>query len=88
MLQTALKKTPFMLQEGRLQRARRACSRMLKGLLLSVEGHGHDGRGTNIVYIFGLLFWREEDRRASSSCLVRGDERKGTTCNPPLTHLS
>ena len=28
---------------------------MKKGVLLSVEGHGQDGRGTKIVYIFGLL---------------------------------
>ena len=54
----------------------------------NVEGHGQDGRVTKIVYIFGLLFWREEDMRASFSCLERGDERKGTTCNPPSTHLS
>ena len=51
----------FLHQEGRLQRARRACSRTLKGVLLSVERHGHDGRGTKIVYIFDLLSWREED---------------------------
>ncbi len=88
MLRIRIENMPFLPQEGRLQRARRTCSRMLKGLLLSVEGHGHDGRGTKIVYIFGLLFWREEDGRASSSCLERGDERKGTTCNPPSNHLS
>ena len=78
----------FLHQEGAFLVSRRACSRMKKGVLLSVEGHGHDGRGTKIVYIFGLLFWREEDGRASSSCLERGDERKGTTCNPPPNHLS
>ena len=49
---------------------------MLKGVLLNVEGHGQDVRGTKIVYRFSVLSWREEDRRASSSCLERGDERK------------
>ena len=29
---------------------------MKKGVLLSVERHGHDGRGTKIVYIFGCCF--------------------------------
>ena len=68
-------------QEGHVLVSRKACSRMLKGLFLSVEGHGQDGRGTKIVYRFSVMSWREEDRRASSSCLERGDERKSTTCN-------
>ena len=68
-------------QEGRLLVSRKACSRMLKGLSLSVEGHGQDGRGTKIVYRFSVMSWREEDRRVSSSCLEWGDKRKGTTCN-------
>ena len=34
MLSAALKKTPFLLQEGRLLEARRACSCMKKGLFL------------------------------------------------------
>jgi len=68
-------------QEGPFLVSRRACSRTLKGLSLNVEGHGQDGRGTKIVYRFSVMSWREEDRRTSSSCLERGDERKGTTCN-------
>ena len=60
-LWTRIENMPFLPQEGRLQRARRACSRTLKGVLLSVEGHGQGERGTKIVYIFGLLSWREED---------------------------
>ena len=67
--------------EGPFLVSRKACSRTLKGVLLSVEGHGQDGRGTKIVYRFSVMPWREEDRRASSSCLERGDKRKGTTCN-------
>jgi len=55
---------------------------MLKGLSLSVEGHGQDGRGTKIVYRFSVMSWREEDRRASSSCLERGDKRKGGKITP------
>ena len=51
----------FLHQEGAFLVSRRACSRMKKGVLLSVEGHGQGERGTKIVYIFGLLFWREED---------------------------
>ena len=39
-------------QEGHVLVSRKACSRMLKGLSLSVEGHGQDGRGTKIVYRF------------------------------------
>ena len=70
-----------MYQEGHVLVSRKACSWMLKGLSLSVEGHGQDGRGTKIVYRFSVMSWREEDRRASSSCLERGDERKSTTCN-------
>ena len=65
-----------MYQEGHVLVSRKACSRMLKGLSLSVEGHGQDGRGTKIVYRFSVMSWREEDRRASSSCLERGDKRK------------
>ena len=68
-------------QEGHVLVSRKACSRMLKGVLLSVEGHGQDGRGTKIVYRISVMSWREEDRRASSSCLERDDERKSTTCN-------
>ena len=34
MLPIRMKKTPFLPQEGRLQRARRACSRIQLGLLL------------------------------------------------------
>jgi len=60
-LRTRIENMPFLYQEGRLLRARRACSRTLKGVLLSVERHGQGERGTKIVYIFGQLFWREED---------------------------
>jgi len=33
-LRTRIENIPFLHQEGRLQRARRACSRMMKGVLL------------------------------------------------------
>ena len=44
-LQTALEKTPFLPQEGRLLHARRACSRMLKGLFFELEEHVWDKKG-------------------------------------------
>jgi len=45
MLQNTLEKTPFLLQEGRLQHARRACSRTLKGLFLLQEKALSEWRG-------------------------------------------
>ena len=44
-LRIALKKTPFLPQEGRLLHARRACSRMLKGLFFELEEHVWDKKG-------------------------------------------
>ena len=43
---------PFLHQEEPFQASRRACSRMLKGLSLNVEGRGQDWRGMKKVYKF------------------------------------
>ena len=48
-LRIALKKTPFLPQEGRLLHARRACSRMKKGLFCYVKEHVLYARGTKNV---------------------------------------
>jgi len=39
MLHIAFENTLFLPQEGRVLRARRACSRMEKGMFLNEEGH-------------------------------------------------
>ena len=44
-LRIALQKTPFLPQEGRLLHARRACSRMLKGLFFEHEEYVWDKKG-------------------------------------------
>ena len=46
---------PFLHQEEAFLASRRACSRMLKGMFLSVEGRGQDWRGTKKVYTFGAI---------------------------------
>ena len=46
---------PFLHQEGAFLASRRACSRMLKGMFLSVERCGQDRRGAKIVYRFGVM---------------------------------
>ena len=48
-LRIALKKTPFLPQEGRLQHARKACSRTKKGMVCYVKEHGLYARGTKNV---------------------------------------
>ena len=48
-LQTALEKTPFLPQEGRLLHARKACSRTKKGMVYYVKEHGLYARGTKNV---------------------------------------
>ena len=45
MLQTATEKRPFLVQEERLQHARRACPRTLKGLFLLQEKALSEWRG-------------------------------------------
>jgi len=45
----------FLHQEGAFLASRRACSRMLKGMFLSVERRGQDWRGAKIVYRFGVM---------------------------------
>ena len=45
----------FLHQEGAFQASRRACSRMLKGMFLSVERRVQDRRGMKIVYRFGVM---------------------------------
>ena len=45
MLQIASEKMPFLHQEGRLQHARKACSRTLKGLFLLQEKALSEWRG-------------------------------------------
>ena len=44
---------PFLHQEEAFLASRRACSRMLKGMFLSVERRKQDWRGTKKVYTFG-----------------------------------
>lgn len=44
---------PFLHQEEPFQASRRACSRMLKGMFLSVERRRQDRRGAKNVYTFG-----------------------------------
>lgn len=44
---------PFLHQEEAFLASRRACSRMLKGLSLNVEGRGQDWREVKNVYMFG-----------------------------------
>ena len=48
-LRIALQKTPFLLQEGRLLHARRACSRTKKGMVCYVKEHGLYARGAKNV---------------------------------------
>ena len=57
MLQNTLEKTPFLLQEGRLQHARRACSRTLKGLFLLQEKALSEWRGGVIVEISSQILF-------------------------------
>ena len=71
---------PFLHQEGAFQASRRACSRMMRGMFLSVGGRGQDRRGAKIVYRFGVMDWCQEDRGVSYSCSEREVERVGTTC--------
>ena len=70
----------FLHQEGAFLVSRRACSRMLKGMFLSVERRGQDRRGAKIVYRFGVMDWCQEDRGVSYSCSEGEEERVGTTC--------
>ena len=44
---------PFLHQEEAFLASRRACSRMLKGMFLSVERRRQDRRGAKNVYTFG-----------------------------------
>ena len=48
-LRIALKKTPFLPQEGRLLHARKACSRTKKGMVCYVKEHVLYARGTKNV---------------------------------------
>ena len=70
----------FLHQEEAFLASRRACSRMLKGMFLSVERRGQDRRGVKIVYRFGVMDWCQEDRGVSYSCSEGEEERVGTTC--------
>ena len=70
----------FLHQEEAFLASRRACSRMLKGMFLSVERRGQDWRGAKIVYRFGVMDWCQEDRGVSYSCSEREEEGVGTTC--------
>ena len=59
---------PFLHQEEAFLASRRACSRMLKGMFLSVERRGQDWRETKNIYMFGACGKRGQGG---------GDGRKG-----------
>lgn len=60
----------FLHQEEAFLAPRRACSRMLKGMFLSVERRGQDWRETKNIYMFGAC-----EKRGKGG----GDGRKGGT---------
>ena len=60
---------PFLHQEEPFLASRRACSRMLKGMFLSVERRRQDRRGAKNVYTFGAIekrWQRGSDNRKDS----------------------
>ena len=59
---------PFLHQEEAFLASRRACSRMLKGMFLSVERRRQDWRGAKNVYTFGAC----EKRGQRDACGRKG----------------
>ena len=59
---------PFLQQEEAFLASRRACSRMLKGMFLSVERRRQDRRGAKNVYTFGAC----EKRGQRDACGRKG----------------